>query len=117
MAFFAASPSVRLRPPLDTRPFATVYDSGVPPSARAATCSFLMASVAAACAARVMACVVWLPPEMHVHGRCFDVLPQVTSTISHGMPSSSADARCTPLTDSEPKLPMPDCAPAAGRRA
>ena len=30
-----------------------------------------MASVAAACAARVIACIVWLPAETQVHGRCF----------------------------------------------
>ena len=40
-----------------------------------------MASVAAACAARVIAWIVWLPPETQLHGRFFDVSPQVSSTF------------------------------------
>ena len=36
------------------------------------------------------------------------MLPQVTSTFSHGMPSISADTRWQSLTDSVPRLPMPD---------
>ena len=50
----------------------------MPPSVFAAiSCSFFFASVAAACAARVIACVVWLPPWLQVYGRFFEVLPQV----------------------------------------
>src|SRR6202043_4073179 len=64
--------------------------------------------MAAACAARVMACVVWLPPETQVHGRFFDVFPHVTSHFSQGTPRPSATTRCTSLMDSVPKLPMPD---------
>ena len=40
---------------------------------------------------------------------CATVLPQVTSTCSHGTPRISADTRCTSITDSVPKFPMPDC--------
>ena len=70
------------------------YDSGLPPSLRAAiSLALAMASVAAACAARVIACVVWLPPETHVHGRCCEVSPQATTTFSHGTPSISAAGR------------------------
>ena len=43
-----------------------------------------MASDATACAARVMAWVVWLPPEGQVHGRFFDVLPQVMFALFPG---------------------------------
>ena len=47
----------------------------------------------AAYAARVMACVVWLPPETQVQGRFFAVLPQVMSHFSHGTPEHlGADA-------------------------
>ena len=62
----------------------------------------------AACAARVIACVVWLPPWLQVEGRYLAVLPQTTSTFSHGMPTISAATRCTSNTDSVPRLPMPD---------
>ena len=67
------------------------------------------ASLAAACAARVMACVVRLPPEMQVQGKSLLVSPQVSSTFSQGTPSSSAETRWTSDTDSLPKFPMPDC--------
>ena len=67
-----------------------------------------MASAATAYAARVIAWVVWLPPEGHVHGRFFDVLPQVMSHFSQGTPISSATTRCTSVQDSVPRLPMPD---------
>ena len=48
-------------------------------------------------AARVIACVVWLPPETQVHGRFFAELPQVISHFSHGTPSISAATRWTSL--------------------
>ncbi len=67
-----------------------------------------MPSVAAACAARVIACVVWLPAEMQVHGRFLAVLPHTTSHCSHGTPSISAATRCTSMTECVPRLPMPD---------
>ena len=80
-----------LRPPPETRSLATRYDSGVPPSVFAAiSCSFFLASLAAACAARVIACVVWLPPCPQVFGRYFDVLPQVTS---HLLPRHAEELR------------------------
>src|ERR1019366_6365733 len=52
-------------PPLrKTRSFATTYCSGLPPSFFAAiSWSFFLASIAVAYAARVIACVVWLPPD------------------------------------------------------
>ena len=59
-------------------------------------------------AARVIAWVVWLPPETQVHGRFFAVLPQVISHFSQGTPRISAATRWTSLTDSVPRLPMPD---------
>src|SRR6185437_12328988 len=64
--------------------------------------------MATACAARVMACVVWLPPETQVHGRFFDVFPHSTSHFSQGTPRTSATTRWTSLMDSVPKLPIPD---------
>src|ERR1700676_5154957 len=64
--------------------------------------------MAAACAARVMACVVWLPPETQVHGRFLLVLPHSTSHFSQGTPRTSATTRCTSLMDSVPRLPIPD---------
>jgi hypothetical protein len=67
-----------------------------------------IASVAAACAARVCACVVWLPPETQDQGRFLLVLPHVSSHFSHGMPTISAATRCVSLIDSVPRLPMPD---------
>src|SRR2546425_7986729 len=109
IAFCAACASVMLRPPLDTRSFATWYDSGLPPSVRAAiSCSFFFASIAAACAARVIACAVCDPPETHVQGRYFDVFPHVTSHFSHGTSRTSADTRCTSVIDSVPRFPIPD---------
>ena len=36
------------------------------------------------------------------------VLPQVSSTFSHGMPTISAETRWQSLIDSVPRLPMPD---------
>src|SRR5579862_1982353 len=97
-------------PPLrKTRSFATSYCSGLPPSFLAAiSCSFCLPSIAAACAARVIACVVWLPPETQVQGRFLDVLPQVTSHFSHGTFRISATTRCTSRRDSVPKFPTPD---------
>jgi hypothetical protein len=53
----------------------------------------LIASLAAACAARVVACVVWLPPDTQLHGRFLDVSPQAISTFSQGMPNISAETR------------------------
>src|SRR5258708_15818962 len=64
--------------------------------------------MATACAARVMACVVWLPPDTQVHGRFLLVLPHSTSHFSHGTPRTSATTRCTSLMDSVPRLPVPD---------
>jgi hypothetical protein len=40
--------------------------------------------------------------------KIFDVSPHTTSQISHGTPSTSAPARCTSITDSVPRLPMPE---------
>ena len=74
----------------------------------AISCALAMASDAAACAARVIACVVWLPPETQVHGRFCEVSPQAMTTLSHGMPIISAATRCTSKTDSVPRLPTPD---------
>ena len=68
----------------------------------------LPALLATACAARVMAWVVWLPPETQVHGRFLAELPHVISTFSQGTPSISAVTRWTSCTDSVPRLPMPD---------
>src|SRR5947207_15825719 len=97
-----------LPPGPDTLPPATLYDSGLPPCAFAAiSCSFLIASVAAACAARVIACAVWLPAEMHVHGRFFDVFPKTTSHCSQGTPIISAATRCTSNAEWVPRLPTP----------
>src|SRR5215203_2026178 len=98
-----------LPPGPETRPPATLYAAGLPPCALAAiSCSLLIASVAAACAARVIACAVWLPADTHVHGRFFTVLPKTTSHCSHGTPSISAATRCTSITECVPRLPMPD---------
>src|SRR5436190_5813006 len=109
IAFCAACAKVRLRPPADTRSLATSYDPALPPSVLAAiSWSFFFASVDAACAARVIAWVVWLPPCPQVFGTFFDVLPHVTSHFSQGTPSTSATTRCTSKTDSVPRLPMPD---------
>ena len=44
------------------------------------------------------------PPEGHVHGKFFDVLPQVSSHFSHGTPRSSATTRCTSVQDSGLKI-------------
>ena len=62
----------------------------------------------AAQAARVMACVVWLPPEGALYGKFLEVLPQTTSIFSQGTSSTSATTRCESCTDSVPRLPMPD---------
>src|SRR5580704_3558196 len=99
-----------LAPPLrKTRSLATSYCSGLPPSFLAAiSWSFFLASIAAAYAARVIACVVWLPPETQVKGRFFVVLPHTTSHFSHGTPRTSAPARCTSITDSVLRLPNPE---------
>jgi hypothetical protein len=51
--------------------------------------------------------VVWLPPELQLHGRFFDVSPQVRVTFSHGMPTISAATRWQSEKDSVPRLPMP----------
>ena len=48
---------------------------------------------ATACAARVIAWVVWLPPDTQVQGRSFAVLPQTMSHFSQGTPSISALTR------------------------
>src|SRR5215510_3253025 len=66
-----------------------------------------MASLAAACAARVIACVVWLPPDTQDQGRFLLVSPHVTSHFSHGMPIISAATRLVSLYDSVPRLPTP----------
>src|SRR5215469_11637520 len=111
IACCAACASVMpLPPPLRyTRSFATSYCSGLPPRVLAAiSCSFALPSIAAAYAARVIACVVWLPPDTQVHGRFFDVLPQVTSHFSQGTPRTSATTRCTSRRDSVPRFPTPD---------
>src|SRR5438552_11398500 len=98
-----------LPPGPDTLPPATLYASGLPPLVFAAiSCSFLIASVDAACAARVIACAVWLPAETQVFGTFFEVLPNTTSHCSHGTSSISATTRCTSNTECVPRLPMPD---------
>ena len=51
--------------------------------------------------------MVWLPPELQLHGRFFDVSPQTSSTFSHGMPTISAATRWQSENDSVPRLPMP----------
>ena len=56
----------------------------------------------------VIAWIVWLPPEMHVHGRFLAVFPHVMSHFSHGTSSTSATTRCTSMTEWVPRLPMPD---------
>src|SRR4029079_19361443 len=61
----------------------------------------------AACAARVITCVVWLPPETQLHGRFLDVSPHVMSTLSQGTPIISADTRWQSDHASVPRLPMP----------
>jgi hypothetical protein len=43
--------------------------------------------------ARVIACVVWLPPDTQLHGRFLEVSPQVTVHFSQGMPIISAATR------------------------
>ena len=81
------------------------------PAAQVLGCDFLQpfpGFLATACAARVIAWVVWLPPETQVHGRFLAELPQVISHFSHGTPSISAVTRWTSCTDSVPRLPMPD---------
>ena len=50
-----------------------------------------------------------LPPETQLQGRCFDVSPHVTSTLSHGIPTISAATRWQSIIDSVPRLPMPVC--------
>src|SRR5581483_3959724 len=98
MAFCAACASVMLPPGPDTFSLATLYASGLPPKVLAAiSCSFLMPSEAAACAARVCAWMVWLPPDTHDHGRFLDVSPQTRSHFSHGMPIISAATRIVSL--------------------
>ena len=77
------------------------------PSPQSPAASFF-ASIAAAWAARVIAWIVWLPPEMHVHGRCLAVLPHVMSHFSHGTSRISATTRCTSITEWVPRLPTPD---------
>ena len=53
--------------------------------------------------------MVWLPPDTHDHGRLLAVLPQVTTTFSHGIPIISAATRIVSLYDSVPRLPTPVC--------
>ena len=67
----------------------------------------MIPSVATACAARVIACVVWLPPDTQLHGRFLDVSPHVRTTFSHGTPIISAATRWQSENDSVPRLPMP----------
>src|ERR1700735_4264614 len=55
-----------------------------------------------------MACVVWLPPDGQLHGRLRPVWPQVISHLSQGTPRISAVTRWQSLTDSVPRLPIPD---------
>ena len=52
---------------------------------------------------------VWLPSDVHVHGRFLLVSPQMTSTLSHGMSSTSAATRAVSMTECVPRLPTPDC--------
>ncbi len=59
--------------------------------------------------ARVIACVVWLPTDMHDHGTFFAVLPQFTMTLSHGIASTSAATRARSMHECVPRLPTPDC--------
>src|SRR5439155_383771 len=61
----------------------------------------------APCAARVVACVVWLPPDTQLHGRFLEVSPQAISTFSQGTPSISAATRWQSDHDSVPRLPTP----------
>src|ERR1035438_8809110 len=85
IACFAACAKVIPAPPplRKTRSLATSYCSGLPPSFFAAiSWSFFLASIAVAYAARVIACVVWLPPETQVKGRFFDESPHITSHFS-----------------------------------
>src|SRR5262245_43864876 len=66
-----------------------------------------MPSLAAAWAARDIACGLWLSPETHEHGRFLLVSPLVTSHFSHGIPIISAATRLVSANDSVPRLPTP----------
>src|SRR5882762_4942932 len=57
--------------------------------------------------ARELACEVWLPPCLELHGTFLPELPQVTSHFSHGMSSVSAATRAVSNTESVPRLPTP----------
>src|SRR6266850_4084321 len=93
-----------------TRSLPSVYSDGEPPRSRAAiSCSFSRASVAPARFARVIACVVWLPTDMQLHGRFFEVLPQLTTIFSHGMARTSPATRARSIIECVPRLPTPDC--------
>src|SRR5213594_3379393 len=46
---------------------------------------------------------------MQLHGRLFDVFPQLTTTFSHGIASTSAATRARSITECVPRLPTPDC--------
>ena len=99
MAFCAACANVMLRPPpSDTRSFGHLVilrrcRRASSPRSPAASC---FASMPAACAARVIACVVWLPPWPQVFGRFFDgVAPRDVALSPSGMPSISAATRWT----------------------
>jgi hypothetical protein len=54
-----------------------------------------------------IACVVWLPTDMQVHGTPFEVSPQTISTLSHGIARTSAATRPMSITECVPRLPMP----------
>ena len=58
--------------------------------------------------ALVIACVVWLPTDMHDHGTFFAVLPQLTTTLSHGTARTSAATRARSMHEWVPRLPTPD---------
>ena len=52
---------------------------------------------------------VHLPTDMADHGTFFAVLPQLTTTLSHGIASTSAATRARSMQECVPRLPTPDC--------
>ena len=51
----------------------------------------------------------WLPTDIADHGMFFAVLPQLTTTLSHGIASTSAATRARSMHEWVPRLPTPDC--------
>ncbi len=78
--------------------------------ARQSAAACAAASSAPARLARVMAWVVWLPTDMHVHGRPLAVLPHThldpAPRAWPGRRRRRAPGRCTECV---PRLPTPDC--------